>query len=94
VRNRASLAALTFAIFANMVAIPYETRAMTIASPAGLSSAAAAAEEPERIQWCGRRGCLRPHYWEPHPSYWQYYRRWPYYGYFFGSGWPSYGWYR
>jgi hypothetical protein len=87
-------AALASATLAAAVSLPDQANAMTI----GVLSVTAPTQL-EQAGWCGaRRACLgRPYYrsYEAPPpyAYWNY-RPFPYYNYFLGSGWPSYGWYK
>jgi hypothetical protein len=85
-RQFALLAAIAGAIFATAVAVPNRADAMTFSNPAGVLSAAATIDvaQPERVRWCGWRGCWGwgPRiWWGPRPYYYGYYRPYPYYAY-------------
>jgi hypothetical protein len=74
-----------------VVSLPNHASAMTV----GILSATARADL-EQAGWCSaRRGCLgRPYYQNPPPYAYYSYRPWPYYNYFYGSGWSTYGLYK
>jgi hypothetical protein len=77
------------------MAVVFTSRASAVTIGAVLSTTAS--PQVERAGgWCGeRRGCWgRPYHHSPQPYAYYSYRPWPYYNYFLGSGWPSYGWYR
>jgi hypothetical protein len=89
-------AVLANATLATAVSLPHQAHGMPIGAPLGILSTTA----PTQVGWCSpRRGCLgRPYYQNyeappPYAYYWNY-RPFPYYNYFLGSGWPSYGWYK
>jgi hypothetical protein len=82
-RKSALLAIMAGAMFAGIAALPSPADAMTFSGPAGMRSAAAAADvaQPQQVRHCNWRGCWRGGvpYW-PGPPYglWQTY---PYVGY-------------
>jgi hypothetical protein len=82
-RKSALLAITAGAMFAGIAALPNPADAMTFSGPAGMRSAAAAADvaQPQQVRHCNWRGCWRGGvpYW-PGPPYglWQTY---PYVGY-------------
>jgi hypothetical protein len=92
-------AVLGSAMLAAAVSLPNQASAMTVGAPLGILSATAPTQLEQAGGWCGgRRGCWgRPYYQGPPPpppyAYYSY-RPWPYYNYFLGSGWSTYGWYR
>jgi hypothetical protein len=93
-RKHSVAAPLAGAILATAVSSPNPAHAMSPGSQLGILSAAAPTKV-EQTGWCSRRGCLaRPYYQSPPPYGYYSYRPWPYYNYFFGSGWSSYGVYR
>jgi hypothetical protein len=73
-----------------VVSLPNQASAMTV----GILTAAPT--DLEQAGWCSaRRGCLgRPYYQSPPPYAYYSYRPWPYYNYFYGSGWSTYGFYK
>jgi hypothetical protein len=86
-RKYSLLAALAGAVFAAAVAMPNRADAMTFSTPAGVLSAAAAADaaQPEQVRWCGWRGCWGG-YWGVRPFYgYRYYR--PYWGWGYRRWW-------
>jgi hypothetical protein len=95
-RKRKHAVATTLAgmILTAAASSPDPAHAMSVGAQLGVLSATAPAQV-EQAGWCGRRGCLgRPYYQNPPPYAYYSYRPWPYYNYFFGSGWSSYGVYR
>jgi hypothetical protein len=93
-RIHAVAAALAGVISMTAISSPNPAHALSVGAQLGVLSATA----PTQVQqtgWCSRRGCLgRPYYQSPPPYAYYSYRPWPYYNYFFGSGWSSYGIYR
>jgi hypothetical protein len=89
-------AALAVATLTIAVALTSRANAMTIGVRLGVLSTTATTDVERAGGWCGgRRGCWgRPYSQSPQPYAYYSYRPWPYYNYFLGSGWPSYGWYR
>jgi hypothetical protein len=87
---------LPSAILATAVSLPNQARGMTIGASIAILRATPPAQLEQAGAWCGgRRGCWgRPYYQSPPYAYWNYYRPWPYYNYFLGSGWSTYGLYR
>ena len=85
---------LFIVIFTMAVSLPNPALSMSVGAQLGVLSVTT----PTQVQhagWCGRRGCLRrPYYQSPPPDAYHSYRPWPFYNYFFGSGWLSYGVYR
>jgi hypothetical protein len=86
--------ALAGVLLATSVSSPHPAHAMIVGAQLSILSATALTQV-QRAGWCGRRDCLgRPYYQSPPPYAYYSYRPWPYYNYFFGSGWSSYGVYR
>jgi hypothetical protein len=93
-RKQAVAAVLAGALMTTAVSSPNQAHAMSAGAQLGVLSAEAPTQV-EQAGWCGRRGCLgRPYYHSPPPYAYYPSRPWPYYNYFFGSGWSSYGVYR
>jgi hypothetical protein len=93
-RKYAVAATFSGAMFAMAVGSPNLARAMSVDARFGVLSATAVTQV-EQAGWCGRRGCLGRSYYQSPPPYAYYtYRPWPYYNYFLGSGWSTYGVYR
>ena len=93
-RKRPVAPALAGVILATSVSSSHPAHAMIVGAQLSILSATALTQV-QRAGWCGRRGCLgRPYYQSPPPYAYYSYRPWPYYNYFFGSGWSSYGVYR
>jgi hypothetical protein len=93
-RKRPVAPALAGVILATSVSSPHPAHAMIVGAQLSILSATALTQV-QRAGWCGRRGCLgRPYYQSPPPYAYYSYRPWPYYNYFFGSGWSTYGVYR
>jgi hypothetical protein len=97
-RKYALLAALAGAIFTTAVALPNRADAMTFSTPSGVLDAAATIDvaQPERVRWCGWRGCWGG-YWGPRPYYYGYYRPYAYYPYgyypaYYGWGYRRWWW--
>ena len=88
--------ALASATLTMVVALTNHASAMTIDPGLDVLSTTVTTQVERARGWCGaQRGCWgRPHYHPPQPYAYHSYRPWPYYNYFLGSGWPSYGWYR
>jgi hypothetical protein len=95
-RRHALPTALASATLTMVVALTNHASAMTIGARLGVLGTTATTQVERVGGWCGaRRGCLgRPYYQTTQPYAYYSYRPWPYYNYFLGSGWPSYGWYR
>jgi hypothetical protein len=93
-RKRPVALTLAGVILATSVRSPHPAHAMIVGAQLSILSATALTQV-QRAGWCGRRGCLgRPYYQSPPPYAYYSYRPWPYYNYFFGSGWSTYGVYR
>jgi hypothetical protein len=93
-RKRPVAPALAGVILATSVSSSHPAHAMIVGAQLSILSARALTQV-QRAGWCGRRGCLgRPYYQSPPPYAYYSYRPWPYYNYFFGSGWSTYGVYR
>jgi hypothetical protein len=87
---RNALSAGLASTLVTLVGLPNHAEALT---PLGILNATAPSQL-EKVGWCDpRRSCLRRPYYESPPPY-AYYRPYPYYNYFYGSGWATYGVYK
>jgi hypothetical protein len=84
------------AMLATAVSLPNQASGVTLDPSLGVLGATAPTQLEQAGGWCNaRRGCLgRPYYQSPPPYAYYSYRPWPYYNYFFGSGWSTYGLYK
>jgi hypothetical protein len=89
-------AVLASGMLATTVSLPNQANAMTIGALLGILGASAPTQLEQAGGRCGgRRGCLgRPYYQSPLPYAYYSDRPWPYYNYFMGNAWPTYGFYK